>query len=420
MRSGGEERGPGPADRRECGEPPLSGRLSGEDSGRGTGLRGEGCSAYKFKGLPPGRGWRHKESMLPSESVDDVFTAPARAKVAVHTHTEWGRLREVVLGIADGAQIPTVKDRALHSINYGHLSDADFAKVPTGPYPPRVIEETAEDLEAFAQALRGLGIGVHRPQTADFTARHTTADWSVDGGHAYCPRDTILTLGRQAIETPMVLRHRQTEARLYRHLVDTVRAPVPRLRDSIYDYSTLGVPTLRNEEPAFDAANCLKLGRDILFLISNTGNEAGRDWLQAHLGATYRVHPVRDVYSFVHIDSTIIPLRPGLVMLNPVRVNEKNLPLYFKTWDKLYAPEPAEVPFEPGWCGASKWIALNCLSLGPDLVAVEQGQPGLMRVLEGYGLQCLPVRLRHARTLGGGLHCVTLDLVRDGALEDYA
>ncbi|MCE9616094.1 MAG: inosamine-phosphate amidinotransferase 1 [Lentisphaerae bacterium] len=349
-----------------------------------------------------------------------VVNGPAAAKVAVHTHTEWGRLREVVVGIAEGARIPTVKDVALHSINYGHLSDAEFARVPTGSFPPRVIEEATEDLEDFAQALRGLGIGVHRPRAADFSERHTTPDWSVDGCHAYCPRDTILTVGQQAIETPMVLRHRQTEARLYRHLVDTVRAPVPRLLDSLYDYSTLGVPTLRNEEPAFDAANCLKFGRDILFLISNTGNEAGREWLQAHLGPAYRVHPVRDVYSFVHIDSTIIPLRPGLVLLNPARVNETNIPAYFKSWDKLYAPEPDEVPFEPGWCGASKWIALNCLSLAPDLVAVEQGQTGLMRVFERHGLQCLPVRMRHARTMGGGLHCVTLDLVREGPLEDYA
>jgi N-dimethylarginine dimethylaminohydrolase len=53
-------------------------------------------------------------------------------------------------------------------------------------------------------------------------------------------------------------------------------------------------------------------------------------------------------------------------------------------------------------------------------VAVEESQQGLMRALARYGIESLPVRLRHMRTLGGGPHCVTLDLVRDGELEDYA
>ena len=47
----------------------------------------------------------------------------------VNTYTEWDPLKEVVVGIADGAQIPTVKDESLHSINYGNLSSEDFAKI---------------------------------------------------------------------------------------------------------------------------------------------------------------------------------------------------------------------------------------------------------------------------------------------------
>lgn len=338
----------------------------------------------------------------------------------VHTHNEWDPLREVIVGSAAGAQIPTVKDASLHAVDYGVSSDAEFARIPTGPYPRRVIEEANEDLERFAEELTKLGIVVHRPAAADFTEIYRTDDWAVDGYYAYCPRDTILTIGEQAIEAPMALRHRQNEARLYRHLMHTVHAPRPRLLDSLYDRSTPGVPTLRNDEPVFDAANCLKLGRDVLFLISNTGNQAGADWLQRHLGPTYRVHPVRGIYAFVHVDSTIVPLRPGLVLLCPTRVNEGNVPEIFRKWDRLYAPEPNTVPCDPTLGPASKWIALNCLSLSPNLVAVEASQTNLMRELERRGLDCLPVRLRHMRTMSGGPHCVTLDMVRDGTLEDYA
>jgi len=338
----------------------------------------------------------------------------------INIPNEWAPLREVIVGSATGAQIPTVKDESLRSVDFATLTDEEFGRIRTGPYPRRIIEESNEDLDAFAAALVKLGIRVHRPQPANFTAVYETPDWKVDGYYAYCPRDTILTIADQAIEAPMALRHRQDEARLYRHVVQTVRAPRPRLLDSLYDRSVRGVPTLRNDEPVFDAANCLKLGRDILFLISNTGNQAGADWLRDHLGSTYRVHPVRGVYAFVHVDSTIVPLRPGLVLLCPDRVNEGNLPEVFRNWDKIWAPEPEPVEHDPAWNPASKWIALNCLSLSPDLVAVERSQVSLMRALARQRIESLPVQLRHMRTLGGGPHCVTLDLVREGTLEDYS
>lgn len=341
-------------------------------------------------------------------------------KVSINVHTEWEPLKEVVVGIATGARKPTVKDHALRCIEYATLSDAEFANIVTGPYPDWMIEEANEDLDRFADSLIELGIRVHRPREVDHSAVYRTNDWEVDGYHAYCPRDSVLIVGSQAIETPMVLRHRQDEARALRHICDTIRAPRPRLLDSMYDRSTLGVPTLMNHEPAFDAANCLKLGRDILYLISNTGNQTGCDWLQQHLGPDYRVHPVRDVYAYIHIDSTILPLRPGLVLLCPSRVNEDNLPPLLRSWEKIYAPDPGDIPCDPRWNPASKWISMNCLSLAPDLVAVEAQQTGLMRLLAQYGIETLPVRMRHFRTMGGGPHCVTLDLVRSGALESYA
>jgi scyllo-inosamine-4-phosphate amidinotransferase 1 len=324
------------------------------------------------------------------------------------------------VGIATGAQIPTIRDHSLHCVDYGLHSDEDFRQIKTGPYPSQIIEESNEDLDNLAEALTNLGVRVHRPPETDFSAIYSTPDWSVDGYHAYCPRDSILTVGTQAIETPMTLRHRANEARIYRSIVDTVPAPKPRLLDSIYDRTVRGVPTLKNHEPIFDAANCLKCGTDILFLISNTGNEAGAEWLRQHLGSRYRVHSVRDVYCFIHIDSTILPLRPGLVLLCPERVNERNMPQYFRNWDKIYAPEPVKMACEPEWNPASKWVSMNVFSIRPDLVVVEERQIPLIKLLERHGIGVLPIRLRHMRTMGGGPHCVTLDLVRTGTLEDYS
>jgi N-dimethylarginine dimethylaminohydrolase len=119
-------------------------------------------------------------------------------------------------------------------------------------------------------------------------------------------------------------------------------------------------------------------------------------------------------YSGVHIDSTIVPLREGLVLVNASRVSlEDNLPNVFDTWDVIWATEEDIV--EQGFYQypyASKWIALNMLVVDPQTVIVDRHQKKLIRILESYNFTVIPLELRHSRTLGGGFHCVTLDLVR--------
>jgi N-dimethylarginine dimethylaminohydrolase len=55
---------------------------------------------------------------------------------------------------------------------------------------------------------------------------------------------------------------------------------------------------------------------------------------------------------------------------------------------------------------------MNLFSVSPDLVALEENQHNLRKELEAHGIECAMLPIRHQRTLGGGFHCVTLDLVR--------
>jgi len=64
---------------------------------------------------------------------------------------------------------------------------------------------------------------------------------------------------------------------------------------------------------------------------------------------------------------------------------------------------------------ASRWIAMNMLSIDPETVIVDRAQTQLITTLERHGITVIPHTLRHSRTLGGGFHCVTLDLWRQHA-----
>ena len=91
-------------------------------------------------------------------------------------------------------------------------------------------------------------------------------------------------------------------------------SPKPKLLDSIYQREDLARPTLLDGEPVFDAANVLKSGYDILYLVSNTGNKDGAEWLERYcketFGQEYKVHTAENVYAYIHIDTTFVFLLP--------------------------------------------------------------------------------------------------------------
>lgn len=341
----------------------------------------------------------------------------------VRVFTEWDPLEEVIVGRASNARIAR-PDHGLFAVEYRRCGRP--ADIPSGPYPERVVAETEEDLETLVAVLTGLGITVRRPDVWDHARPYASPDWQTDGQYNYCPRDLFVAVHNWLIEAPMTLRCRQYETLSYKPLLlDYLRrgarwvaAPRPRLADDAYCTDGSHPLALTEAEPVFDAANVLRLGRDLLYLVSDSGNRLGAFWLQTLLGPDYRVHACDRLYSGTHIDTTITPVRPGLVVVSGERVGPHNLPDLFAGWDVVYLHDVVDIGFT-GVPYASRWIGLNFLMLSPDLAVVDPVQKTLVRELERRRVQILPLRLRHARTLGGGFHCVTLDVRRRGTLESY-
>lgn len=343
----------------------------------------------------------------------------------VNVYTEWGQLKEVILGSAEQAQVPRIKNKDIHCVDYADYNDTSL--LPGGLYPYEVIQETIEDLDLFKRQLEAYGVKVLRPRKVDHSKTYSSLNWSSDGYYSYCPRDSVMIVGDTIIETPMPLRSRYFETLSMKELFKSyfkagsgwISAPKPELSDKLYDRSDLSVSTLTEYEPAFDAANCIKIGKDILYLVSNSGNKLGAEWLQRTLGAKYKVHLLDNIYTHVHLDTSIMPLAPGKVLLNPERVTLDTVPSVFKNWDKIWSVAPQATNYIPDYAPASPWIGMNVLSLSESCVAVEHSQTNLTKQLESLGFDVMRVRLRHCRTLSGGPHCVTLDTVREDEYGDY-
>lgn len=346
----------------------------------------------------------------------------------ISTHNDWDPLKEVIVGRADGACVPTV-DASTMSFSYAGSKIEDIKKLE-GHLPQSVIDEANEDIELLVSTLESLNIKVHRPRLLDNTKQFSTPDWTSTGYFTWCPRDLLLPLDNLIIDCPSPMRARYFESRAYSHImkeavadgVEWIAAPKPTLTDDNYCFDDLSSPTLKNVEPIFDAPNIVRLGRDLLFQISNSGNLLGYKWLKNILEPRgYRLHLAEEVYSFAHFDSTVIPLKPGLVLLNGARVNENNCPKVFDKWDKIYFTDVAKSreSSRHGDLPCSPYIGLNILSINPSTVCIDIEQKELIKKLSMFGIDSIPLPMRHARKLSGGFHCATLDLVREGTLEDY-
>jgi scyllo-inosamine-4-phosphate amidinotransferase 1 len=302
----------------------------------------------------------------------------------ISTHNEWDPLKRVIVGDATWANWPQ--------------HDPVFKKeelkttwretpIPAGPVPEHIIHETNEDLQTLADTLVKLGVEVVRPGQLNFQAH--------DGMSNYCPRDRFLIFGETVIDPPMMYPCRDMEAQCYHEFfrdVDVIHMP-------------------RDQGMVLDAANILRLGpKKMLYLESASGNKLAYYWLLANLPTDTSIE-LCNFYSGVHIDSTIVPLREGLVLLNASRVTKDNVPNAFRDWECIFIDDVVAQDFYQ-YPYASKWIALNMLVVNPTTVIVDQAQQDLVELLLKKGFDVYPRRLRHSRTLGGGFHCVTLDLVR--------
>lgn len=302
----------------------------------------------------------------------------------ISSYNEWGKLRSVVVGSATNANWPTTDPVFAEESKKTTWTETP---VPSGPVPQWVIDETNEDLSILIDTLQKLHINVYQPYDLDFP--------SIGGMYNYCPRDRLIVAGAKIIDPAMMYPCRDQELSALDFVVEAAK----------------GIITMpRDQGMTLDAANVCRMNDQWLFLESPSGNRKAYDWLCQQL-PDIKIE-LCNFYSGVHIDSTIAPLREGLVMLNASRVNQVNCPRAFDGWEKIWVQDVVAQDFYE-YPYASKWVGMNVLSIDENTVIIDAAQTQLIKDLERCRITAIPLTLRHSRTLGGSFHCVTLDLVRD-------
>lgn len=378
----------------------------------------------------------------------------------LNSHDDFTPLREVIVGSAENylSHDRDVTFELFHHENLtGIRSDWAYPRLVATSgeqsaerwqIKKRYTDELHEDVESLAETLAALGVAVHRPLTLPPDAAAIAGlGWQAAPTPALNIRDNTLILGQEIIETPPTIRSRYLETRLltpiFQRYFDAgarwTTMPRPVLTDLSFDLSyardsttTQGGPTESIMDPhpspydvgfemMIDAAQVLRLGRDLIVNIAQDNHRMAVDWLERHLAGQYRVHRVFRMADS-HIYSMILALRPGVFIARHPGIRDM-LPESLRSWKFLIPPppDPGEFPTyaDDDLVLTSAYIDLNVLSVDEETVLVNQDCTGVRKMLDDAGFTTVPVRHRHRRLFGGGFHCFTLDTHRTGDLEDY-
>jgi len=334
---------------------------------------------------------------------------------SVFTDNEWSPLKCVLVGRANNSCFPSAPARMTEAT----LPERHWPNFrANNPFPKEILQEAEVELDQFSAILQREGIEVHRADVVD---------WLSHGGYTGAmPRDGLLVVGNHVIESIFSWPCRRNEVDLaYGGIlsqleqdtsVKVIKAPKPTGRETLLDDNPLGPWAINNSRAVFDAADFMRLGRTILGQLSHVTNMKGFEYVQATVPEGYVVELVDvDDEHAMHIDATILPLRPGLLVYNPQRVTEVSLRKHqvLKDWELCplpFVPMPREYP--PSFM-VSPWITLNVLVLDGRKVVVEESDEDFAEWLRELGMEPIPCPFKHVHSIGGSFHCATVDLKRD-------
>jgi len=350
----------------------------------------------------------------------------------VSSWNEWDPLQEIIVGTARGAA-----DMGYEPALSPYFPPGSPARAfRGGAVHPSTVDDAERQLDELAELLTRRGITVRRPEPVDHAVPFSTPDWNAPGGHASaCPRDCLLVVGDEIIEAPMAQRARYFEVRAYRNLVMSYfragarwsAAPKPGMTDALYHdtgappFDFEAGPLLSECEPAFDAACFARCGRDIFWRPDLVSNAAGAAWLQRHLGPAFRIHRIafREARP-THIDTTLVPVRPGLVLVNPERpCTDGALDLFTANGWRVVAAPPSVRSGRAPARDVSNWISMNILMLDEYTAVVEAAEIPMIELMRSLDCKVIPCPFDRVYPFGGGLHCCTLDVRREGRLQSY-
>jgi glycine amidinotransferase len=314
-------------------------------------------------------------------------------------HHEWGKLREVIIGISPAEDFVVFHEE---SMRWQVPAEAEFSRNHAGRRLVELDRDWADRIErqadALAERVAREGVTVHRPERLQGEERTFLAP-NGEGAQLF-PRDGVIVIADHVIDASLRLRCRQRERYGLRPLIQRMVAE----RGARWSSVPLGSPACV-DGPFLEGGDTLLNGYEIYVGMSGCASDmAGIDWLQALLGARYRVIPVA-LRSFVlHLDCALALVKPGLLIWCPEKLVD-GLPMSLRSWDAIAVSRDE----------ASR-LATNVLVLEEGRMIVDADNQRVIDELRKRKMDVIPIPFDAPIRTGGGLRCAHHPLLRESVL----
>lgn len=357
----------------------------------------------------------------------------------IHCNTTFGKLKEVIVGRE--LEIP----RRLIDMTFKHFFKENLCQ--EGLYNSRhelytisedILLKRIQQLDDLATLLTELDVKVYRPDKITQIQKIKTPTFETEASSANNVRDLTLVYNDTIVETPVCLRNRVFENtnmyKIFEHAFDHgrggkwIKAPLTHLVKRTYDLKDWMEPRdFTNIDPNFemaiDAPNFLTIGRDVIVNVATDIQFLGYEWVKS-LFPNSEFHVIKCADS--HIDGELVCLKPGVFLLNPKFAHVKDmLPEKFQKWKFIVPDDLTEQLDVTGMTdidiqlASSRGMDINVLSLDEKRVLVNRRAIGVIKALEQNGFEPILVDLDNGEIFAGGIHCSTLDLVREDEYIHY-
>jgi N-dimethylarginine dimethylaminohydrolase len=313
-------------------------------------------------------------------------------------HHEWGKLREVVIGIAPAEDVVVFYEESLRWLTE---AERERSRRHAGrrliDVDPDLAHRLQQQVDALAELVAREGVTVHRPERLRGLERTFLAP-NGEGAQLF-PRDPMIVVGEHVIDSSLRLLCRQRERYGLRPHIQRLA-----LQGARWSSVPLGSPGCV-DGPFLEGGDTLLNGHEVYVGMSGCASDmAGIDWLQALLGSCYRVIPVALRSDVLHLDCALGLVKPGLLVWCPEKLID-GLPRTLRDWDAITVSKDE----------ANK-LATNGLVLEESRMIVDADNARLIDALRQRKVDVIPIPFDGPIRIGGGLRCAHHPLWRESVL----
>lgn len=355
----------------------------------------------------------------------------------INSNTSFGKLKEIIVGreLELDRRIMDITFKQFYKESLGqeiYESRFDGYKINVD-----AIQRRNYDLDNLANVLQQYNIIVHRPNKLKKISVFQTPTFKSEVSSANNVRDITLVYKDYIIETPTYVRNRYFENMalydIFNKSYDNgnggkwIKSPNTQLTTYTIDLEDWknkrdfnNIPS--QYEMAIDGAQFLRIGRDVIVNVTTYNHYLGFQWVKSFFPDTeFHMISIADN----HIDGALLCLKPGEFLCSPSFIKIRDLlPSKFKSW-KFLVPNENDLTKNIDITGltdidirlaSSRGMDINILSIDENTCVVYDRAVCVIDLLKRNGYNVITIPFDNCEIFAGGIHCSTLDLVRE---DDY-